>query len=268
VPDKVVFLSTKMTPEEEAELLTFIDKNNDVFAWSISDLVGVSRYIIKHSLQVNRVAKLRKQKLHKMSEEKVEATKADVERLLDAGFIKEVTYPQWFTNVVMVWKNNRKWRMCTDFTDLNKWCPKDDFPLTRIDKIVDSTAGCKMMALLDCFSSYHQICLRKKDEEKTSFITPFGTYYYLRKPEGLCNAGPTFYRMTKTALKDQVGINVFSYIDDIVVVNKKKTSYIFDMIESFANMRKARLKLNPKSVCLGSLEESTWMPSFYERHQS
>jgi hypothetical protein len=97
--------------------------------------------------------------------------------------------------------------MCADFTGLNKWCPKDDFPLVRIDQIVDSTAGCEIMALLDCFSGYHQIWLRREDEKKTSFIAPFGAYCYLRMPEGLRNTGPTFYRMTKAALKDQVGMS-------------------------------------------------------------
>jgi hypothetical protein len=134
--------------------------------------------------------------------------------------------------------------MCTDFTDLNKCCPKDDFPLTRIDKIVDSTVGCEMMVLLDCFSGYHQIWLRKEDEEKTSFITPFGMYCYFRMPDGLCNAGPTFCRMMKAALKDQVSRNFLSYVDDIVVASKKKISYIYDLPETFANMCEARLKLN------------------------
>jgi hypothetical protein len=103
--------------------------------------------------------------------------------------------------------------MCTDFTDLNKCCPNDDFPLTRIDTIVDFVAGCEIMALLDYFSGYHQIWLCKEDEEKISFITLLDTYCYLRMPEGLCNVGPTFYRMMKAALKDQVGRNVLSYID-------------------------------------------------------
>jgi hypothetical protein len=136
--------------------------------------------------------------------------------------------------------------MCTDFTDLNKCCPKDDFPLTRIDQIVDSTAGCDIMALLDYFSSYHQIWLHREDEEKTTFITLFGTYCYMRMPEGLCNAGPTFCRMMKVALKAQVGRNVFSYIDDIVVASKKRASYVSDLTETFANMREAKLKLNPE----------------------
>jgi hypothetical protein len=129
----------------------------------------------------------------------VEAAKAEVQRLLDEGFIREVTYPQWLVNVVMVRKKNGKWWMCTDFTDLNKCCPKDDFPLARIYKIVDSTVGCEMMALLDCFSGYHQIWLCKEDEERTSFITPFGTFCYLRMPKDLRNARPTFWRTTNVA---------------------------------------------------------------------
>jgi hypothetical protein len=157
-----------------------------------------------------------------MSDEKVATVKAEVQRLLDAGFIREVQCPSWLANAVMVNKKNVKWRMCTYFTDLNKCCPKDDFPLSRIEKVVDSTARCETMALLDCFSGYHQIWLRKEDEEKTSFITPFNTYCYLRMLEGLKNASPTFYRMTKAILKDQMQRNVFAYVDDIVVASRRK----------------------------------------------
>jgi hypothetical protein len=90
-------------------------------------------------------------------DEKVAAAKAEVQRLLDAGFIREVHYPSWHMNVVMVMKKNRKWRMCTDFTDPNKCCSKDYFPLSRIDNVVDSIAGSEIMALLDYFLRYHQI---------------------------------------------------------------------------------------------------------------
>jgi hypothetical protein len=157
----------------------------------------------------------------------------------------------------MVRKKNEKWRMCIDFTDLNKCCPKDNFPLTRIDQIVDTAAGSETMALLDYFSVYHQIWLCKDDEKKTSFITPFGPYCYLRVPEDLCNAGPTFCRMTKAALKDQVGKNVLSYIDDIVMVSKRREIYISDLAETFMDMHEARLKLNLESAYLGSQKEKS-----------
>jgi hypothetical protein len=183
-----------------------------------------------------QVPNLRSRSFAKWQMKKIQAVKAEVQRLLDTGIIREVVYPKWLSNVVMVRKKYGKWQMCTDFTNLNKCCPKDDFLLTRIDQIVDSAAASEMMAPLDYFFGYHQIWLRPEDKEKTSFITPFGTYCYLRMPEGLCNAGPTFCRMMKDALKDQVGRNVLSYVDDIVVVSKKRENYIVDLAETFANM--------------------------------
>jgi hypothetical protein len=146
----------------------------------------------------------------------------------------------------MVQKKSGKWRMCIDFTSLNKACPKDNFPLPRIDKIVDSAAGCEVMSLLDCFSGYHQIYMKEEDKTSTSFITPFGTYFFIRMPEGLKNAGSTFSRLTKTVLKSQVGRNIFTYVDDIVVASKNKEEHLADLTETFANMRDARLRLNPE----------------------
>ena len=101
-----------------------------------------------------------------------------MQRLLDSGVIRPVKYLEWLANMVMVRKKSRKWQMCVDFTDLSKCCPRDPYPLSRIDKLVDIAAGCEVMSLLDCFSGYHQIWLNSDDEEKTSFITLGGTYYY------------------------------------------------------------------------------------------
>jgi hypothetical protein len=94
-----------------------------------------------------------------MSDENGAAAKAELLRLLDVGFIREVLYPNWLANVIMVKKKNGKWRMCMDFTNINKCCLKDDFLLLRIDKVVDSITGCKTMALLGCFFGYYQIWL-------------------------------------------------------------------------------------------------------------
>jgi hypothetical protein len=110
------------------------------------------------------------------------------------------------------------------------------------------------MTLLDCFLGYHQMWFCKEDEEKTSFITPFGTYCYLRMPEGLKNIGPTFYRMMKVILKDQMQRDVFAYVDDIVVASRKKATQIQDLVETFANMCKAQLKLNLKK-CMFSVRK-------------
>jgi hypothetical protein len=226
----------------------FLDKNSDVFAWSTFDLVGVSRDIIEHRLQVSPSARVKKQKLCKMAEEKVKAVKAKVHRLLDAGFVRVVKYPRWQANVIMARKKNGKWRMCTNFTDLNKCCLKDNFPLARINQIVETTAGSETMALLDCFSRYHQIWLREEDEEKTSFITLFRTYCYLRMPEGVCNVGSTFCRMMKATLKDQFGSNVLSYVDDIVVVSMKREKSSAIWFQQKAS-KQTLTKLRPSLRC-------------------
>ena len=118
-----------------------------------------------------------------MSEDRKKATQSEVQKLLDAGVICEVQYLEW-----LVPKKNGSWRMCINFTTPNKFRPKDEFPLPRIDTLVDAAAGSEMLSMLDCFSGYHQIFMKKSDEEKTNFTTPFGTYCYVRMPEGLRNA--------------------------------------------------------------------------------
>jgi hypothetical protein len=210
-----------------------------------------SRDIIEHNLEVNPSARPKKQRRHKMPDEKVIAEKMEVQRLLDMGFICEVYYPSWLINVVMVKEKNGKWRICMAFNDLNKCCPKDDLPLTRMDKVLYSVVGYEIMALLDSFSGYHRIWVREEDQEKTSFITPFGIYCYLWMLEGLKNVGPTFYRMTKVILREQMERNVFAYVDDIVVARRKKETQLQDLAETFGNMRKAQLELNLEKCVFG-----------------
>jgi hypothetical protein len=186
-----------------------------------------------------------------MSDDKAEGARNEVKRLLSARVIREVTYPEWLVNTVMVKKANGKWRMCIDFTYLNKACPKDEFHLPRIDSLVDATATSGLMSLLDCYSGYHQIWMKKEDEPKTSFITPSGTYCYLRMPEGLKNAVGSFSRMTAKVLYSQIGKNVLTYVDDIIVKSTKQENHIVDLQETFANFRRAGLKLNPEKCVFG-----------------
>jgi hypothetical protein len=123
---------------------------------------------------------------------------------------------------------------------------KDEFPLPRIDSFVDATASSELMSLLDCYSGYHQIWMKKVDGPKTSFITPSGTYCYLRMPEGLKNAEGSFNRMTVKVLHSQLGRNVLTYVDDIIVKSTKQENHVANLQEMFANVRQAGLKLNPE----------------------
>jgi hypothetical protein len=202
--DRAVTIGAHLNTEEDKELIQFLNKNKDVFAWSAKDLQGVDRDIIEHTLETDEKIVPKKQKLRKMSEEKVKAVEAEVQRLQDVKVIREVKYPVWLANTVPVKKKNGKWRMCVDFTDLNKACKKDDFPLERVDKIVDDAANSEVLSLLDMFSRYHQIRVCREDEEKTSFITPFETFCFVRMPEGLKNTGCTFSRMIAIILHPQL----------------------------------------------------------------
>jgi hypothetical protein len=100
----------------------------------------------------------------------------------------------WLANPVLVLKKNGSWRICIDYTSLNKACPKDPFPLPRIDQVIDSTAGCELLSFLDAYSGYHQIPLNQANQIKTSSITPYGAYCYTTMPFGLKNAGATYQR--------------------------------------------------------------------------
>jgi hypothetical protein len=141
--------------------------------------------------------------------------------------------------------------MCVDFIDLNKACKKDDFPLERVDKIVDDAANSEILSLLDMFLGYHQIIVRREDEEKTSFITPFGTFCFVRMPEGLKNVGCTFSRMIAIVLQPQLWGNILAYVDDIVVKSVQRRDLIGDLAETFANLKAVSLKLNPEKCIFG-----------------
>ena len=126
-------------------------------------------------------------------------------------------YPEWLANVVVVQKKNRKWCVCIDFTDLNKVCPKDSFPLPYIYMLVDATAGHEMLSFMDAFSGYNQILMHPDDQEKTSFITERGIFCYKVMPFGLKNAGATYQRLVNKMFHDLLGRTMEVYIDDMLV---------------------------------------------------
>nr|ABG22552.1 retrotransposon protein, putative, unclassified, expressed [Oryza sativa Japonica Group] len=240
-----------MGKEEAENILEALKKNIDIFAWGSDEVGGVSTDLIMHHLAVKPDAKPRKQKLRKMSADRQQAAKAEVQKLLKAGVIQEIDHPEWLANPVLVRKSNGKWRMCVDFTDLNKACPKDDFLLPRIDQLVDLTASCELMSFLDAYSGYHQIHMNPADIPKTAFITPFGTFCHLRMPFGLRNAGATFARLVYKVLYKQLGRNVEAYVDDVVVKSRKAFDHASDLQETFDNLRAAGTKLNPEKCVFG-----------------
>jgi hypothetical protein len=152
----------------------------------------ILRDVAEHSLDIRAGAQPVKQHLRRFDEEKRRAIGEEVHKLIAVGFIKEVFHSEWLANHVLVKKKGGKWRMCVDYTGLNKACPKVSYPLPRIDQIVDSTVGCETLSFLDAYSGYHQIKMKESDQLVTSFITPFSMYCYTTMTFGSRNAGATY----------------------------------------------------------------------------
>ena len=183
--------------------------------------------------------------------ERDNAIKEEVQKLTLAKFIREVYYPYWLANVVMVKKANGKWRMCVDFTDLNKVCPKDNYPLPRVDQLVDSTAGHRLLSFMDAFSRYNQIRMDETNQEKTSFVTSQGLFCYKVMPFGLKNAGVTYQRLVNHMFHPQIGRNVEVYVDDMLVKSQDEGIHLDDLQETFDTLQQYNMKLNPSKCAFG-----------------
>jgi ribonuclease HI len=153
--------------------------------------------------------------------------------------------------VVVVPKKDGKIRVCVDYRDLNKASPKDDFPLPHIDILVDNAARNATYSFMDGFSGYNQIRMAEEDKEKTTFVTPWGTFCYKVMPFGLKNAGATYQRAMVTLFHDLMHQEVEVYVDDILAKSKKEEDHVQVLRRLFERLRKFQLKLNPAKCSFG-----------------
>lgn len=141
--------------------------------------------------------------------------------------------------------------MCIDYSDLNKACPKDFYPLPNIDQLIDATAGNEMLSFMDAFSGYNQIKMDNQDWEQMAFITHRGGFGYRVMPFGLINAGATFQQMMDTVFGSQIGKNLQIYVDDMIAMSKVAVDHINDLRETFENARRHGMRLNPTKCSFG-----------------
>jgi len=248
---KTFKLGRLLSQEEQDQVAAVISCHLDAFAWSASDIPGIDPDFLCHHLTMDPKVRPVRQRRRKFNEERLLVVQEETKKLLSVGHIREIQYPEWLANVVLVKKANGKWRMCVDFTDLNKACPKDSYPLPSIDALVDSASGCKMLSFLDPFSGYNQIKMYPRDECKTKFMTETCSYCYKVMPFGLKNAGATYQRLMDRILAPLLGRNVHAYVDDMVVTSQERGRHTADLEELFATIAKYRLKLNPEKCVFG-----------------
>ena len=249
--DRYFQIGIQLPMKDKKQLVDFLKDNLDVFAWSAYEALGVDPEFICHRLNVNPKSTSRKQLPRRLSNKHVEAVKDKVCKLKQAGAIKEVFYLEWLANTMVVKKKLGKWRVCVDFTYLNKACPKDPFPIPRIDQLVNATYGHSRMSFLDTFQGYHQIALAGENQEKKVFISPDANYHYTVMPFGLKNAGATYQRMMMRMFRDKIGHTVEVYINDMVVKSKQEVRHVEDLRGVFKVLQKHRLRLNAKKCAFG-----------------
>jgi ribonuclease HI len=249
--DKPVSISTSLSAVERVCLINLLKEYQDVFAWKYDEMPGIDPGLVAHSLNVEPGTKPVVQPARTFHTEVEAQITQEVKKLLAAGFIKPIQHPRWLSNIVPVKKKNGQIRCCVDFRNLNKACPKDEFPLPNMDLLIDSAVGSAMFSFMDGFSGYNQIRMSPRDAEKTAFRTPIGNFYYTVMPFGLKNAGATYQRTMTAMFHDMIHQEIEDYVDDIVVKSKKREDHVEVLRKVFERCRLYKLKMNPLKCAFG-----------------
>ncbi|KAM2959947.1 hypothetical protein FF1_029702 [Malus domestica] len=248
---KPIFVSALLRTDEIDEYYQLLSEYKDVFAWTYKEMPGLDPVIDVHHLAVKPGTRPIKQTQRRYRSELIPQIEAEIDKLIEAGFIREMQYPKWISNIVIVLKKSGQIRVCVDFRDLNDACPNDDFPLPIIEIMVDATTGHEALSFMDGSSGYNQIRMALEDEELTAFRTPKGIYCYKVMPFGLKNAGATYQRAMQKIFNDMLHKNVECYVDDVVVKTKKRSDHLKDLRLVFERLRKYNLKMNPLKCAFG-----------------
>jgi hypothetical protein len=171
----------------------------------------------------------------------------EIKKLLDAKIIIPLRYSKWIANLVIVRKKNGEIRLCVDFRNLNKCSKKDNYPLPKMEHLLQRISGATVMSFLDGFSGYNQISVHPDDQEKTAFTTPWGTFMYAKMPFGLMNVGATFQRAMDIAFVGEKDKFVLIYLDDITVYSSSHEEHLKHLKRVFLKCRQFGISLNPKS---------------------
>ncbi|GJZ66233.1 reverse transcriptase domain-containing protein [Tanacetum coccineum] len=257
-PEQTVMIGSDLTEKTRSKLCNLLQRSLDIFAWTSTDMTGVPRQIAEHKLNVRKgCPPVRQKKIGQAAERNI-AINDEVSKLVTAGIMREVHYHDWLSNPVMVKKSDNSWRMCVDFKDLNKACPKDGYPLPKIDWKFESLCGFPFKCFMDAYKGYHQIQMAEEDEEKTAFITNQGIFCYTKMPFGLRNVGATYQRLVDKTFHGQIGRNLEVYVDDLVIKSRTEDEVVRDIEETFKTLRKINMKLNPKKCTFG-VEEGMFL---------
>jgi ribonuclease HI len=243
---KNVKLSKFLSIENKNKYTELLKRYKDVFAWSYEDLKTYDTSVIEHKIPLKPGVKPFKQKLRQFNPILLPIIEKEVKKLLDAKIIVPLRYSDWVANLVPVRKKNGEIRLCVDFKNLNKSSLKDNYPLLKMDHVLEKVVGATRMSMIDGFLGYNQIVVCESDKEKTAFTTPWGTFMYDKMPFGLMNAEATFQRAMDITFVGERDKFVVIYLDDLTVFSKSDEDHIIHLKQTFEKCRKYGLSLNPK----------------------
>jgi hypothetical protein len=189
---KNVKISKSLLVEIRAQYQELISQYSDVFAWSYSDLKTYDKKVMQHKIPLKPDTKPVRQKLRHLNPMLLPIIEKEIKKPWEAKIILPLIFSNWVANIVLVCKKNGEIRICVDFRNLNRCSLKDNYPLPKMDHILQRVVGSKHLSMIDGFSGYNQIVVHKEDQEKTMFTTPWGTFMYEKMPFILINAGATF----------------------------------------------------------------------------
>jgi hypothetical protein len=207
--------------------------------------------VFQHTIPLKDDTKPFRQKLRRINPKLAPLVQAKLKKMLDAGIIAPTRHSSWCSNLVVVRKKNGGIILCIDFRNLNLACIKDNYPLPNMETLHQRVTGSKIMSMLDGFSGYNQVLVRKEDQNKTTFTTPWGTFECLRMPFVLLNAGAIIQKAMDFAFHELIGKIIEIYQDDLTVFSKKRLDHISHLRHVFERCRKYGISLNPAKSILG-----------------
>jgi hypothetical protein len=241
---KNVHIGASCSSDEVVTYTSLFKKFHDIFAWSYEEMSGIDPDIVIHEIKTYPDAKPVRQRLRPVHPRKAGCYQAQSEKLLKSGFIYPVALIDWVSNLVLIDKKQGTIHVCVDYRDINKSCPKDNFPTPFIDQIVDDCAGSEIFSLMDGFSRYNQINIVPEDQHKTAFICPWGTFAYQKLPFGLNNVGANFQCAMSYDFHDIKHI-IQPYLDDLPTHSMRRVDHPTHLRAIFVRCRFYHIRLNP-----------------------
>jgi hypothetical protein len=242
---KFVKLSSSLSRELRAEYTELLKEFADVFAWTYEDLGTYDTTFIEHKIPLKEEAKKFRKKLRQTNPMLLPIMEREVKKLLDAQIIVPLRYSEWVSNMVIVRTKSGEIRLCADFKNLNRSSKKDNYPLPKMEHILQRVTSASRISMIDGFFGYNQIFFLLEDREKTTFTTPWGTFMYAKIPFGLINAGATFQRAMDIAFIGEKDKLVVIYLDDITVFYRSDKEHCCHLRKVFLKCRRFGLSLNP-----------------------